>query len=575
MRLPCTIPFSLLLAATPAFAGPGHDHGAELSHAQAFTEAPRLESAGAEIELVATADGHRLIIHLDRFDTNEPVDGAVIEISGDNIPAATAAPLGDGVYEIEAEWIEEPGTKALTFIVTTGNTTDLLNGTLDIPAPTSAAEEAAIGSAAVLARPETWILAGLAALFGFFLSFAFRPIRLPQEQDEQPSQPADQPLSNVVSVKRRAVQILVATSLLALAATAAFAGPGHDHGEHGNASGTSMGGDAPRKLADGEVFVPKTSQRLLRIRTVVTKETTARSGTELVGTVVADPAFEGRVQAPMDGVIELSGDGVSFVGQAVKEGDVLASLAPAMPVYERGALEQMAADVEGKLKIAEARLTRLTGVTAGYIAQREIEDTQAEVESLRAQKRVLQPKPAERLLLKAPVSGIISVANVRAGQVVTARDTLFEIVNPARLWVEAIGAGGLDDYTAVDGAQALDGNGAAIKLTYVGQAPALRQHSRPIFFKVDDPGQTLAIGATVKVMLQRGEPVEGIVLPEAAVVRGTSGLPQVWTKTGAERFKPAPVRTVALDGSQVLVTAGIAAGDRVVVDGSELINQVR
>ena len=51
---------------------------------------------------------------------------------------------------------------------------------------------------------------------------------------------------------------------------------------------------------------------------------------------------------------------------------------------------------------------------------------------------VLEPKDAQLIELKAPVSGVISVANVRAGQVVTTRDTLFEIVDPGRLWIEEL-----------------------------------------------------------------------------------------------------------------------------------------
>ena len=77
------------------------------------------------------------------------------------------------------------------------------------------------------------------------------------------------------------------------------------------------------------------------------------------------------------------------------------------------------------------------------------------------------------------------------------------------------------------------------------------------------------------MILQSGDEVEGIVLPSSAVVRGANGLPQVWAKAAPERFKPLPVRTLALDGERVLVTAGLGTGDRVVVDGAELINQVR
>ena len=569
----CIFILGLCLFGPPAWAGAGHDHGPEAGPNNVAAHIPRVESAGSELELLATAEGRKLTIYLDKLDTNEPVDAAIIEVSGEGIEPQTATRVDEGVYVVEADWIHEPGTKALTFVVTTGETADLLSGTVEIPPDSVAEADDGLTWSAILARAELWVLLGLAALIGFVSAFAFRPIRLSSKQ-EQVDEPSPPPQLSVVKQKKLARTLLLILGFGSLLSTAAMAGAGHDHGEGG--SGTAqIGGDIPRKLPEGDVFLPKRSQRLLRIRTAVTTETSARPGTELVGAVVADPSFEGRVQAPMDGVVELADGGVSFVGQKVVAGDVLAEIAPSMPVYERGALEQMAADVEGKLRVAEQRLARLTGVTKGYVAQGSIEDAQVEVESLREQKRKLEPKPVEKLSLKAPVSGIISVANVRPGQVVNARDTLFEIVNPTRLWVEAIGAGGLDDYSAIETAHALHGKGEPIPLTYIGQSPTLRQHSRPIYFKIDEPHRTLAIGTTVKVILQTADQVEGILLPGAAVVRGVNGLPQVWAKTHAERFKPLPVRTVALDGTQVLVTAGLRAGDRVVVEGAELINQVR
>jgi multidrug efflux pump subunit AcrA (membrane-fusion protein) len=277
----------------------------------------------------------------------------------------------------------------------------------------------------------------------------------------------------------------------------------------------------------------------------------------------------------MDGQIELANGGVSFVGKPVAAGDILALLSPAMPVYERGTLAQVTADVEGKLRIAEQKLARLTRISGDYIPQREIDDTRTEIESLRQQKRVLEPKNAERMQLTAPVSGIISVANVRAGQVVTARDTLFEIVDPKRLWIEAIGLPGSDDEGAVSTATAVDAEGHKIPLSYVGRAPALRQQALPLLFKVDEAHASLDIGATVKVLVQHGTPIEGIIVPDAAVVRATNGLPQVWVKVAPERFAPHPVRIAQLDGERVVVTSGLAKGDRVVVEAAELINQVR
>ncbi len=563
---------AILFFVPVAFAGPGHDHGPEQA-AKAAPAVPRLVAEGSELELVATPKDHTLTIYLDKIATNEPVEGAKIEVMGDGITQVAAKEIGDGTYEIEGEWIHDPGSKALTFVVTAGNSADLLAGVLVIAA--GQAEEQSVAALA-LSWPVLLVGAGLIALGGFCLAFAFRPVRLPAE-DPSPSEEHEIrqfPSARMLRNARNSVEILLVAGLLATAwPSKSFAHEGHDHGDEG--ASAQPAGSAPAKLPTGEVFLPKASQRLLNVRTVPAAVEKAQRGTELVGTVIADPAYEGRVQAPMDGQIELADGELSFVGKTVAAGDVLALLAPAMPVYERGTLQQVTADVEGKLRIAEQKLARLTRISGDYIPQREIEDTKTEIESLREQKRVLEPKNAERLQLKAPVSGIISVATVRAGQVVSARDTLFEIVDPKRIWIEAIGITGTDDNSSVSSANALDAQGHKIPLTYIGRAPALRQQALPMLFKVDDSHSSLGIGATVKVLIQHGTPAEGIIVPTASVVRAGNGLSQVWVKVSPERFAPKPVRTMPLDGDRVVITHGLTAGDRVVVEASELINQVR
>jgi membrane fusion protein, heavy metal efflux system len=49
----------------------------------------------------------------------------------------------------------------------------------------------------------------------------------------------------------------------------------------------------------------------------------------------------------------------------------------------------------------------------------------------------------------------------------------------------------------------------------------------------------------------------------------------VWIKTSAERYVPQPVRVQALDNQRVLVTQGLAADNRVVVQGAALVAQIR
>ena len=49
----------------------------------------------------------------------------------------------------------------------------------------------------------------------------------------------------------------------------------------------------------------------------------------------------------------------------------------------------------------------------------------------------------------------------------------------------------------------------------------------------------------------------------------------VWIKSGAERFIPQPVQFRALDAHTVVVTQGLGADNRVVVQGAPLLAQIR
>lgn len=567
--------FALLVYVSVALAGPGHDHSGNHDRpTTAAREIPRIESVGSDMELVATAEGHELTIYLDHSASNEPIDGAKIEVSGEGIAPAVATRLAPGTYGLEAEWLEVPGTKALVFTVSAGDMIDLLNGTLIVPNPQMAEAVRPSPLREVVMRPDILGLLGGAVVLGFVMALLSMP-RRQSNSAETESKSGTAESANTSSVRNAAEVILIAAIAIAMLQTGdAQAGPGHDHGDHGHgAVPVAQGSNSPRKLPDGTVFVPKPTQRLLQVRTEPAKRQSAPQTRELIGTVVSDPSAFGQVQSPMDGKIEVTDRGISHVGQKVQAGDMLALLSPTIPVADLGTLQQVRAEVEGKLRITEQRLARLTRI-ASVVAQRQIDETRAELDALREQRRVLTPKDVEKLELVAPVSGIISLANVKAGQVVSARETLFEIVDPARLWVEGIGSDIHGDGDIV-AAQGLDTEGHVLRLSYVGRAPTLRQQSRPYLFRIDDAHTDLSIGAPLKVVVQKSEMAQGFIVPDSAVVRGANGLPQVWIKVSPERFRPAMIRSLQLDGARTLVTDGIEEGERVLITGAELVNQIR
>ena len=78
------------------------------------------------------------------------------------------------------------------------------------------------------------------------------------------------------------------------------------------------------RLPDGSVFVPKSAQRQLALRTQVARTGEFPRTIELNGRVVGDPNAGGRVQTFQSGRIEADPKGLAVLGQRVSKGQVLA-----------------------------------------------------------------------------------------------------------------------------------------------------------------------------------------------------------------------------------------------------------
>jgi hypothetical protein len=125
-----------------ALAHEGHDE-APAARAPVSGLAPRVASASPDIELLAELRKDTLLIYLDRFATNEPLSGATIEVEeGPN--RGTAAPVGEGLYQVSASWLARPGQHALVFTVHAKDLDDLLNGTIEVPDAHAAGEKTAL-----------------------------------------------------------------------------------------------------------------------------------------------------------------------------------------------------------------------------------------------------------------------------------------------------------------------------------------------------------------------------------------------------------------------------------------------
>jgi len=381
----------LLLAALAALAltvqagaHPGHDDEAPTVAAAL----PRAEAHSDLFEVVAVLHpGGALTVYLDRWADNAPVDGSVsLTLDGQEVAAERQ---GLGLFVARHTLLAQPGTRDIVFTVAAGSDMDLLTATLQVPEPPAAAGAAA-GAIALLRETSTQIALG-ALLLGLGLLLGRASVRRPLppmiEEIEAPVAPAAplRPLPMPAPAPATARRAAALGLLAALLAAPALADPGH-----GPAPGSTSLAEAPRRLEDGAIFVPKGSQRLLSIRTQVTAAGEAAAALRMVGTLVPDPNASGRVQPSQVGRLEPGDRGFPTLGQRVERGQVLAYVTPTYSAAERGGLVQNAAELDAQITILEARVRRLVALR-GSVSEREISEAQAELAGARQRRAAIQP----------------------------------------------------------------------------------------------------------------------------------------------------------------------------------------
>lgn len=338
------------------------------------------------------------------------------------------------------------------------------------------------------------------------------------------------------------LNLMICSSLLALSVCPlAIAGPGHDHGD---GAAQYVGANSPKRLPNGNVYLPKLSQRQLGLRTTLVQFGDFDRSTELAGKVVSDPNFGGKVQAMVAGRVSPPPAGFPVPGQKVQKGELLGYVTPEVgPASTRS--------------LAESRLKRLQALS-DTVPRKTLEEAQAAVANEE---------------LRAPVSGTIATTGIVAGQVVEARQLVFEIVNPNKFMVEAVAYDPALLDTIKSANLAIDGQSIPLKL--LGGAKSLREQALPITFSADDERLSkLALGQPVKVYVQGGQQLTGFKIPASAVVRNGSNQSVVWTKEGPQIFESQVVVEEPLDGAHVLVQ-GLHPDDRVVSKSASLLNQIR
>jgi hypothetical protein len=390
-------------------------------------------------------------------------------------------------------------------------------------------------------------------------------------------------MTDIKNLTRYALALLVGSTL----AVQVSAHGGEDHGDAPkpsaapvpvaavNAQGQVTFNEPALRLPDGSVFVPKSAQRQLSLRTRTALKGEFPRTVELNGRIVADPNAGGRVQTFQSGRIEAGPNGLAVLGQRVSKGQILAWLQPATTALERGTQQSTLAELVAQESVLERRLARLQQLE-GSVPQKDIEQAAIELAAFKKRKSAVGGSLGREALV-APVSGVVSAANAAVGQVVNAQAVVFEVIDPQRLAVEALAY----DPLLLDGLTKASApiTGGVLDLAFVGLGRTLKDQAMPVLFRVEPPKNgdlpAVAVGQTLKVLAQTKARQAGVAIPAAAVVRNAANESVVWVHESAERFISRKVKAAALDGHSVAVTDGLAGGERVVVQGAASLAQIR
>ena len=552
-----------LIATSAALAHEGHDHADEGSDAVATTVAASATVGGiagrsvveltSELyEAVVQSHGDHLDLWLDRYDTNEPVTGARVAVTLGEAAEVVAEEETPGQYRVPITPLAPGASAALALSIQSAFGDDLLGGTLTDATPPPEPLTSRIVHA--LEHSWRWLLGALIVIGAAIVLLRLRARRRDRFA--------------------LSVGVVLFAAIWALQPAPLGAHEGHEHADDTAPPLAATTGSRPARLADGSVFIPKPTQRLLEVRTVRVLEGDVSRSLRLAGELVGDPRASAVLQTLQGGRVAGEGGSWPELGARVRRGQVLLRLTPSGSGGERAATAAEAARVEAELTQARADLARLEGLT-GVVSRAEVETQRSRVGSLAAQRTALRaPLSMGSEILVAPIDGVIASIDAAPGSVVSPGETLLTIIDPARMSVAALAFEPLTAGSVLRASVALP-DGGTLEARLVGVGAQTRGGAVPVRLDLIGVAPGLVAGRPVTVFLERSATVRGLVLPSAAVIRAPNGEHVVFEKLGAERFMPRPVRIEPVSADRVVVLAGVSPQARVVVRGASLIGQIR
>ncbi|HUF23756.1 MAG TPA: efflux RND transporter periplasmic adaptor subunit [Vicinamibacterales bacterium] len=340
---------------------------------------------------------------------------------------------------------------------------------------------------------------------------------------------------------------------------------------------------------EGATTFLKEQQWTLDFATARVDDHVRREVTVVPATIEPRAGGSAEVRATTAGRLTRGGD--RALGTPVGRGEVLAEIVVRNDrIGEGPVLRLELANAQTELRLAEQSLSRVERLAAaGAVPARRLDEARAARDSAATRVRIAREElrhnelsrsgagageSGERVVIRAPIAGVIAEAPAGVGETVEAGALLYRIVAVDR--VHVVGAIPERHLASAQGVleAEIDAPGVGpvrtTRLVSLGRVVDPATRSVSIVFALDRMPAALAVGQSVSLrLIGRGAP--GIAVPATAVV-DDAGQPIVFVQAGGESFERRPVRVGGpREGGYVQILSGLDAGDRIVIRGAHLV----
>ncbi len=543
------IPFSL-------FAHGGEDHGdAKAPAAKAATYFS--SQAGSDLyellfkyQPITPGKEATLKLYVSNFNTNAPVDSASVQITVEDNPniKLTVKQADKGLYEVKGIF---PEKKSYNFTVNINSSLGpdlILIKNIETGKQLPIAHEEAV----VIKHwyQSTWFYITAGLLAGMLLMFFIMK----------------------KTTRRVSAGIII---LFLFLPTSIYNTASAHGGEDDNAAGKTGGS------LSTTFIVEKESQFLFNILTQKIEPGNFNQSTLVLGTVVASPQGKAVIQSPQTGkIISLK----TNPGQMVSAGQVIAVVEQTIDAGTQSSITAQNSDWKAKRNEAEAQYTaakiqydRLMKI-ADIAAKKDITEAKARLEQAEKNRSLYQNIPLQKVQgakyfnLSSPISGIVGNYNYAVGSVINSGETLMEVTNLNKVFVEAqafaadaIQLKSLDKITTSSTNKA-DTTQYQLKLISTAQEVNAANQSQKVIFEIVNPKGQFKIGESINLYLFSKNVSTQLVVPNGAVAE-INGKPAVFVKDKAEQYSISYISKGNTNGQYTTILKGVEEGERVVTTG--------